>query len=246
MHLQYVFRKEKSPDLQSLCLTIGIAALVWLAVSAAGSASPLGQVPSQASGTAQVIVKFAETSPLGKIIKETRDRTPAENERLMKEVAALSEALSMPLIAKSITSGSELVLAIDVKKILADLRKELQAYPGVSKVSETSNDRKPIFPQVSEEIAVAFSPAAPESTTLAHAGNCANPNDCIQPLVASLSAKTGYQLRGRLLRGRRLGVAIDLGETTQVLMERFKQRDDVEYVQPDFLLRPMESATNES
>ncbi|MEN8260028.1 MAG: hypothetical protein ABFS02_05485 [Pseudomonadota bacterium] len=194
---------------------------------------------------AEVIVKFTEKSRLGTIINESRDRPLGENRALLDGVADLSEALSTPLIAKSITSGSELVLGVNVTAVLADLRKKLEGYPGVSKVRKIPSDQKPILPQISEEVAVGFLPDTEESKTLAQARTCQNPADCIEPVVANLAEKTGYPLKGRLLRGRRLAVGIDLGATIQNLVERLKKNSDVEYAQPNFILGPMSSGMAE-
>lgn len=238
MNLKTFFGTKPLSDVRPFGVAIYLFAIGGLVAAPSCTSSPLLS-RSTPSMTPEVIVKFAAASPLGKAITDQPGRPVGENPAIQSGVKSLSRSLSIPLTAKNITSGSELVLEIDARSMRSMLRERLEKYPSVSTVRDIDVDQKPIVPQIGEELAVGFLPKARESKTLDEASACKNPTECLAPVVAKLAKITGYALKGRLIRGRRLAVGIDLDATVKDLVARLKGHRDVEYAQPNFVMRPM-------
>ncbi|MGR9108679.1 MAG: hypothetical protein ACU843_17310 [Gammaproteobacteria bacterium] len=212
-----------------------IACLSWLFAVGISVALSVEQRPAQ-TGPPELIVKFTDSSPLGRMIRESRGRPMPEDPSWAGEFGKFSETLPFPMTAQRITSGSEVILALDTNAMVTDLRQKLGAYPGLSRILKSAGPRTEIYPRFSEEIRIEFARGTPERDEIQRAAECEKPEVCIEKLVTTLSKNTGYRLEARVINANRLGLAIDLEHCIREVMKRLRQRRDVEYVQPNTLL----------
>lgn len=181
----------------------------------------------------EMIVKFTKTSPIGKLIDRAGNQRSKNDKELTEYIAGLSNSLNTSLVVQSITSGTELLLAINKEVMLSNLRNMLKEHPSIVEIQPIPIDGAEKSLYRDKEFAIKFSPASKESKVLL--GN---------QVTKSISEKTSFKLTSRLLADGRLAVGIDIRLTTLELVERLRNRDDVMYAQPNFILRPMNLHTN--
>jgi hypothetical protein len=222
------------------------AAAAWW--SAASGALPPDLVvhtsvgnPSRAGApivSGDLIVKFRDATEPGKELAAVLagQRTVASVAPL---AARLSSELGLPLVLVQVTSGREALLALDREALARVLTALAQQQPEVQRASPASpaaaaGAAPPAGLPAAQwglRLQLRASRAAPELAQLARrlaAGGLVAPR---------LKAEGGAAAAGTYL------ALYDLDALTLALMTKVQQRPDVEYVQPNRLLRPAGAAS---
>ncbi|MBL8326681.1 MAG: hypothetical protein JNJ89_17145 [Rubrivivax sp.] len=224
---------------------------LWTACSAAWAASVLSMptsapaaqaVPTSASGasTASMVGHAAVPIVSGDLIVKFRDSTEPGRElaavlagqRTVASVAPLaarlSEQLGLPLALVQVTSGREALLALDRPALARALVNSAQRQAAVQRASAVAAGPTTGLPPAEVVLHLELRGPAPSLTELGTrlaAGG----------VTPRLAAGPGG---ANTLRAR-----YDIDALTLALISRLQQRTDVEYVQPNRLLRPAPGAS---
>lgn len=192
----------------------------WL-IAATGQAGP-------ASGGDQVIVKFTSQSEAGQALSQMNLAAiadPAEDARLIAVAQNLGERIGIPLRLESLTSGRELLLAVDYQALAAALAERLRQRDDVTGVEVADTARDGEAPRLLAEF-------APESAFA----------EMVASGVAleSLSGEGPDRLEIEVQSSDRdrAVLALDPDAITSALLARIKADPDVQYAQPNLRLRP--------
>ncbi len=216
----------------SILLGIGLA----LAAALARGQPPPQENPPFVPG--QVIVKLTADGAGGQALAQA-DRDHLETDTgLAQYLATLSRELTVPLRIERLTSGGELVLAIDLEKLRDELLARLRSDPQV----ENARDRK-ITPEtglveLGVEALVQLKTGSEAAATVqaAHAQGLKTSPQC-QALARDLVAIQDYQPEIRISGSSEIVLGIDLRDLTKDLVKRLRERPEVEHAQLNILLQ---------
>lgn len=196
----------------------------WTAMATtANAASPTPPPAAPAPiRSGDVIVKFRDASEAGRhiaaVVAGQRDDVSA-----MPVAARVSADLGVPMVLVQVTSGREALLALDRealgRSLLARAGREAQVQRAVMSVPPPGGG----LPGAELVLRLELRPAAPPGTAQAVASRMAVPR---MP-APRVQAEGGKELR----------LVYDVDAWTLALIERLKQRSDVEYVQANRMLR---------
>lgn len=169
-----------------------------------------------------VIVKFRDASEAGRqiaaVLAGQRDDRSA-----MPVAARVSADLGVPMVLVQVTSGREALLALDRealgRSLLARAGREAQVQRAVMSVPPPGGG----LPGTELVLRLELRPAAPSGTAQAVASRMTVPR-----MPAPQAQAEG---------GKELRLVYDVDAWTLALIERLKQRSDVEYVQANRMLR---------
>jgi hypothetical protein len=192
------------------------------------AASP--QAWSESAG-GQVIVKFTAQSEAGQALARIDLATigaPAGDARLSEIARALGERIGVPLRLENLTSGRELLLAIDREKLAAAVAERLRRRADVQGV-EVADPTGSAGPR----LAVAFAPGSALAKTVASEARVAlelPPGKIGGPLEVEAAVQSSDRDRAVL--------ALDLDALLSGLLARLEADPEVQYVQRNLQLRP--------
>ena len=150
----------------------------------------------------------------------------------------MSVELGTSLTAERVTSGRELVVSVDRQQLLARLARHVQRDPAV-KGAHPRVEPKTVLPPAEIALVVQCMPGSDAHQLLrrsAQAGKRTSRE--IDALAARVSVGADPQPAGRVNERGELILALDIGALTQQLVERLKQRKDVQYAQVSQMVRP--------
>jgi hypothetical protein len=169
----------------------------------------------------ELVVRFAKGSALAERVAASP--APAGDEALAAEIARSLGSLGVPLAARSVTSGGELVLTIERERLREMLVERLTARAEIA-AAEAEPERKRVRPASSFAVRVVELAKGTEAGALERA-------------TAEIAGETGWPLA--LAPGAETPrVVLDLSRLTLALLERLRARPDVEYAQPNQALSP--------
>lgn len=190
----------------------------------------------------EVIVKFSKDSKAGNILARAAKANWETDACLASYLSALSQELGIPLNAKQLTSGGELVLAIQTHELTAKLVAHLKRNPRVLRTMEVESDKKGGMGAPRIEVLVEFAAGSHESTIISRAlSKGLNASSSLQELTAELERGLGFKLESRATKNNQLAVVIKVDSLTLDLAARLNKRADVEYAQPNFVLQKLSS-----
>lgn len=214
-----------------------VGALAWLGAALALAAVADGPARFVAG---DLIVRFTVTSAAGALVTRAVHGDPAAQAQLPALAARLSAELGTALVAVRVTSGSELLLAIDREALLADLAQHVQRDPAVTGTRPLA-PAPTVLPPATIALAVEFAPASPPAQLLQRAAAGEHRSRDIDALAARLTAGFDPSPSGQASESGRLVLSLDIVALTLDTIERLQRRTDVEYAQPSQLLRPVET-----
>jgi hypothetical protein len=208
-------------------------ALIALAVALAGLWLVAATAHAGAgSGGDQVIVKFAPQSEAGQILSRmdlTAIADPAEDPRLIEVARDFGARIGFPLRLQSLTSGRELLLALDYQQLaraLADGLRQRADVTGVELMPPASEERTP-------RLQVAFAPGSAFAEMVA-----SGPRIALDPV----SGQGEIEVEVRRSERDRAVLALDPDALMSALLARIEADPAVQYAQPDLRLRPYRAA----
>lgn len=212
----------------------GVIALVLLALVLFG-----GNRPPRCEGAAAVqefIVKF-KTGTAGERAALQAMQDQAAQSRVFAEFAATaSRELGIPVRIASVTSGRELVVALDTTALTSAVVGSLAKRPDVVRVGVVGTDDVPQVMAPNPTISVEFARGSAIAKSIARAWPeqpAADPQ--LRALIDAVAGETGTQL---LPEAPAILFSLDLADLAQRLGRRLAARADVEYVQPVTMLQP--------
>ncbi|MGH6906049.1 MAG: hypothetical protein ACREIR_25290, partial [Geminicoccaceae bacterium] len=125
------------------------------------TASPGAQTESSPD---QVIVKFTSQSDAGRALARMDLATigdPAEDARLVELAQDFGERIGVPVRLESLTSGRELLLAVDRDALAAAVAARLRQREGVTRVAVAAPTTGPGGEPAAPRLTVAFEPGSP-------------------------------------------------------------------------------------
>lgn len=191
-----------------------------------------GQAGS-ASGGDQVIVKFTSQSEAGQALSQMNLAAiadPAADARLIELAQDLGERIGIPLRLESLTSGRELLLAVDYQALAAALAERLRQRDDVTGVEVADGARDGEAPR----LVVQFEPDSPFADSVAK-----GPRVVLEPVSGEgeIQAKVQSSERDRAV------LVLDPDALMSALLARVKADPDVQYAQPNLRLRPYRAET---
>jgi hypothetical protein len=199
-----------------------------LVVALAAPPPVTAQTPPPASPSAaaaivpgELVVRFAKGTPLAERVARTA--APAADEALAAELARSLAPLGVPLAARQVTSGGELVLTIERERLRELLEARLTACPEIV-TTAPEPERKRVRPASTFAVRVVELAPGVDAAALGRA-------------TAAVAQETGWPLAVAADAGVSR-VVLDLSQLTLTLLERLRARPDVEYAQPNQALSP--------
>jgi len=198
-----------------------LAALAATSPAPAQTATPAPETLPAAIVPGELVVRFAKGTPLAERV--ARSAAPAADEALAAELARSLAPLGVPLAARQVTSGGELVLTIERERLREMLEARLTACTEIV-ATAPEPERKLVRP--ASTFAVRVVELAPGADAAA-----------LERATAAVAQETGWPLAVATDAGVSR-VVLDLRQLTLTLLERLRARSDVEYAQPNQALSP--------
>jgi hypothetical protein len=195
--------------------------------------------PSQARserGNDQVIVKFTAQSEAGRALAQMDLATigqPAEDARLNEIARAFGERIGIPVRLENLTSGRELLLAVDQERLAAALAERLRQRDDVRSV-EVADPAEAGAPR----LAVELEPGSALAATVAR-----EPRVALDPLPGTGGSPVAVEAAVQSLEGDRAVLTLDLDALVSGLVARLEAEPDVQYAQRNLRLRPYPVST---
>jgi hypothetical protein len=183
------------------------------------------------SGGDQVIVKFAPQSEAGQILSRmdlAAIADPAEDPRLIEVARDFGARIGLPLRLKGLTSGRELLLALDYRALASALAEGLRQRGDITgvEVTDPAGDEAP-------RLEVEFAPGSAFAEMVA-----AGPRIVLEPVAGQGEIEVEVQRSDR----DRAVLALDPDALMSALLARIEADPAVQYAQPDLRLRPYRAA----
>lgn len=187
--------------------------------------------------TLEAIVKFSSTSSMGREIGRMLDEGSSALERLSEPIDSLEGTIGIPLEARGITSGRELVVGIREDAWLGAVERACREQEAVATAAlvDVRSDSSLL---ATHRVEVRLAASTPERRVIAAAYPEAPRSDRVQALAEALAAPSGVPVDGAALAEDRLGLTIARRAAVTMLLERLRASDSVEYAQANVLLRP--------
>lgn len=166
-----------------------------------------------------LIVKFTAASEAGLLLAQAQHKTPLDDQLLMQLAVRLSTEMQVPLVPMYVTSGQELVLAIERTQVAQAIKQQLTRRPGIRRVKVATN-AKSILP--ADKIGFIVECRA----------------HCLTQVPVPLRVGIYPPLSGQAAANGGMILTLDLMEITRAVVAQLKDRPDVLYAQPNQMLRP--------
>ena len=150
----------------------------------------------------------------------------------------LSTEMGIALVPIRITSGQELVLSFERRKLAHALQQHVAQDPAVQKVSIAAG-MNALLPAAEIVFRVDFAAhSAAQEVVRQAAQKRRRTSSEIRRLVARLAAGAYPQPVGQVDTDGQLILTINVEALTRDVVKRLKQRADVVYAQPSYIVRP--------
>lgn len=189
----------------------------------------------------EVIIKFSGKSKGAKLsARALVEGNPSEAD-LSSYIQSISREVGVPLEVKRFGSGGNVIVAVRMPKVVANILKRLGDNPSVEDAHVVTEQSTSV-----PTIEVHFKETSPEARVLARAAKKgAESSTEVQALSEKLEQGCRVALSARVVSPRQLLLTPDLQRLTLDLAARLSKRADVEYAQPNFIRR-LTSTTGES
>ncbi len=184
---------------------------------------------------AELIVKFQDSTPAAEVLGAGGD-DPAEDPKLTAYVDEVGESLSVPLAVSQVTSGGEVLLAIDVAALVEDALKRIRRLEGIADARTLPPPEDGVQPTAA--YLVSFVPGTDMAVALSAAGATEETAEKLDEIVDAFSQRLALPLAHRIADSE-LELTIDLQVLTESVMTRLQEMPEVEYVELDQLYEPM-------
>ena len=206
-------------------------------------AKPLGaevKLQSPQSAMAELIVKFVADSEAQQVVNAAVQEGVQQNAGLVRLTQTLSDQLNVPLQAQRVTSGREFVCAVDINAMAQQVAAHLQRRDDVQRAVPMTTDPATQGPgHRNPKVLIEFTPDSNAAKTLAKAlRESPESRSALQGLAASVGEDLDLPLTMQPEDVQRLVLSVEMESVIAELVERLRQRSDVEYAQPTFLLKP--------
>jgi hypothetical protein len=193
-----------------------LAAVVLQIACAAPQQPPPARSPRVVPG--ELIVKFVATSEAARVV--ARSTAAADvGEAFASVTDRLSREVGLPLEARRVLSGGEVLLALSLpaltERLLAEVRKD-------EALRSAALDER--------------AEAGPHHPSPAVRARLSRPGADVPALRARLSGRLGFALASRAAGEDEVLLFADVDAVTQRALDVLKARPDVEYAQPNYLL----------
>lgn len=203
-----------------------VTACVLVALGMASHAQE--KTPSRPFAAGEVIVKFVAGSPIGAQIERAASDSEKPGESIKAAVMGLSKELGIGLEPKQLGSGGTLLLSIRTTDLSQTIAERLRRQRSVKDAQAV----RTLPGAVLVELASGTSDAA----TWASAAS-GDRVAAAMTIATRLERLIGLPLTGRADEEGRLVVTAEMPRYTLQLVERLKERADVEFAQPNFVAR---------
>ncbi len=220
------------PCSRTLPVTVALAAALAVAACASHADPPSQEEPRYVPG--ELIVGFRAGSDASQAVSTAMAGGLVADPAMDDYLKALSERVGLPCAVRQITSGGEILLALD-EEALASTIAEAAAAMGAVQSAEARPAAESRFGP-SHEVAVQFDAASAEGKSMATAAAGAEPPSSVGRWISQLGEELGLKLRGSVGEGG-LVLTVDLGWATQELMKRLREQPEVAFVEPNQLLQ---------
>jgi len=206
-------------------------------------AKPLGaevKLQSPQTAMAELIVKFVADSEAQQVVNAAVQEGVQQNAGLVRLTQTLSDQLNVPLQAQRVTSGREFVCAVDINAMAQQVAAHLQRRDDVQRAVPMTTDPATQGPgHRNPKVLIEFTPDSNAAKTLAKAlRESPESSSALQGLAASVGDDLDLPLTMQPEDVQRLVLSVEMESVIAELVERLRQRSDVEYAQPTFLLKP--------
>lgn len=208
-----------------------------LCAGLAGTLLIAATVHSSSGGGDQVIVKFTSHSEAGETLAQMNLAAIAEpvgDTRLVEVARGLGERIGIPLRLESLTSGRELLLAVDhqaLTSVLAERLRQRDGVTGVEVLQRPGHERAP-------RLEVEFEPDSAFAETIASGQQLA-----LEALSGDGPARLGIEAEVQFHDRNHAVLALDPEALMTTLLARIEADPDVQYAQPNLLLSPYRGGT---
>lgn len=206
--------------------------LVHLFLGAIGSASVFAQSGEALPG--EVIVKFRADSQAGRLVTQAFREQDYDARRLESAAGDLAADCGLPLRAKRLTSGAELLVELDAVSLLERLRISVSMRPDVESVSlQRLTAISPLKPSVA--LVVRFT-ADSGSMALLERARSSEPA-ALAKLVSGLTGDAEIPVLGEPAADHSLSLIPNIEILIGQLLSCLERHPDVEYSQPNRMMR---------
>lgn len=186
----------------------------------------------------EIIVKFRSESDVGGKVARAAVLGYAPTGDVAAYVTSIGRELGVPLDAKRLGSGGTVLVAIRTAELPETVARKVRSQDSV-KSAQTVAAPSAADPA---SVRVEFVPGSSQASALARIGQRDRDQHAkISTLTSPLARASGVALSGRLDPSGQLLLTPDLNEITTQLAIRLGKRPDVEYAQPNYVVRPQSS-----
>ena len=218
----------------SLPRRIGVAVLgACLSLSAMGTSNPTSQAV-----ILEVIVKFGRESDPGRLVQRVLSEHPGDLRELVAIEERLHAATGVPMQARRITSGAEIVLGIPERPLLEAVQASVDGHPDIAatRLMAVEHDN----PNLPESLLVlAFPESGVESALMVKARGDPAYAESVQETAARLCQAGGVPVRGEAGADGEMIVTVDRVALLQKLVAQLNALDIVDYAQANTTLQIM-------
>jgi hypothetical protein len=224
--------------------TLSARSLAVLCTCLLGTALITASPGAQTEGSAdQVIVKFTSQSEAGQALARmdlAAIGNPTEDARLVELARDFGERIGIPVRLESLTSGRELLLAVDRYTLAATVAARLRQREGVTSVEVADPATGAGGAPASPRLTVGFEPGSPFAETLARGSRVA-----LGHLPGAGLGAPEVQAEVESAAPDHAELALDLDALMTGLVERAAADPDVQYAQRNLRLTPYQSGGKE-
>jgi hypothetical protein len=195
------------------------------------------------SSADQVIVKFTSQSEAGRALARMDLATignPTEDARLVELAQDFGERIGIPVRLESLTSGRELLLAVDRDALAAAVAARLRQREGVTSVEVADPTTGAGGEPASPRLTVGFEPGSPFAERLARESRVA-----LEHLPGAGPGALDVQAEVQSAAPDHADLVLDLDALMTGLVERAKADPDVQYAQRNLRLTPYQAGAKE-
>ncbi len=200
-----------------------------LALSASGPCDEPGRAAEERFVAGELIVGFAPGSAIERALAGSGGRIEG-NAALADGLAALAREIGVPLVARQLTSGGELLLAVDRDALVEECLRRLRANPNVERAERVAQPQT-ILPSPREELRVVLRPGSEAARLAAAAHEGGEPPHALAALASLLLPDHPAHPTARLAGEIEVVLTLDLEALTLDLAARLEERPDVRSVE---------------
>ena len=206
-----------------------VAFTAAVALATAGPCEEPGRAAEEPFVAGELIVGFAPGSPIGRALAGSSGKLEG-NAALAEGLAALSREVGVPLAARQLTSGGELLLALDRDSLVEECLGRLRGNPNVERAERLAQPVT-ILPSPREELRVGLRPGSEAARLAAAARQGGEQPPALESLASLLLPAHPAHPTARLAGETEIVLTLDLEALTLDLAARLEKRPDVRSVE---------------